>query len=283
MTTTIELGDTKIRYASIAEARAQGGLRLVLGNYTIPGPWREVCKSLFQVKRIPFVPVVTGNAGTSDAAMGMGGSQSELIAWTGQASQPVAVWNDERPRASWIDQLNLAERLAPEPALVPAGIEDRVRMFGLINEIAGEFGLTWYKRILTIHAKVSAPAGPDDSARPFFDHVGAKYGYSAAHGARAAGRIVEVLDALDAQLARQRAAGHRYLMGPTLTALDLHWACACGFLDPLPPELCPMATAFRSPDIYGNGDPAIARALTPALRAHRDFIYETHLELPVVF
>jgi hypothetical protein len=44
-----------------------------------------------------------------------------------------------------------------------------------------------------------------------------------------------------------------------------------------------MASAFRSPDIYGNADPLIAAALSPALLAHRDFIYRQHLELPVVF
>ena len=85
--------------------------------------------------------MVTGDAGVSDLKMGMDGSQSELRAWTGQSSQPVAIWNDERPRSSWIDQLNLAERLQPDPSLVPAALSDRSLMFGLINEIAGEYGL----------------------------------------------------------------------------------------------------------------------------------------------
>jgi hypothetical protein len=42
-----------------------------------------------------------------------------------------------------------------------------------------------------------------------------------------------------------------------------------------------MADAFRG--AYGNRDPRIAAALTPALLAHRDFIYDTHLEMPMVF
>lgn len=282
MSTTIELNDTRLRYASIAEARHMPGLRLVLGNYAVPGPWREACKGIFHVKGIAYTPVVTGNAGTSDAAMGMGGTQSELQAWTGQSSQPVAVWNDERPRASWVDQLNLAERLAPSPSLVPADIEQRVRMFGLINEIAGEFGLTWYKRILTIHAQVSQ----QDAAtrgQEFFAFMGNKYGYTTAHAEVAVSRIVAVLTTLDRQLAAQPGSGPRYLIGGALSALDIHWAVACGFLEPLPPELCPMASAFRGPDLYGNSNPAIAAALTPALLAHRDFIYERHLELPIVF
>jgi glutathione S-transferase len=282
MSTNIELGDTKLRYASIAEARTMTGLRLVLGNYTIPGPWRESCKALFYVKQIPYVPVCTGDAGTSDVAMGMQGSQTELMAWTGQASQPVAVWNDERPRSSWIDQLNLAERLQPDPPLIPAGIADRMLMFGLVNEIAGEYGLGWLKRLLTIdHHLTSLASGAE--GREFFEFLGRKYGYTPELAAAAPGRIVEILGTLDAQLAAQQRAGRRYLVGDAISAADIHWATFCGFFDPLPPECCPMTSAFRAPHLYGTDNPDIARALTPALLAHRDFIYDAHLEMPIVF
>ncbi|CAN0447820.1 unnamed protein product, partial [Phaeothamnion confervicola] len=84
-------------------------------------------------------------------------------------------------------------------------------------------------------------------------------------------------------LRAQQRQGRRYLIGDGLSAVDIHWAVHCAFLNPLPPELCPMASAFRNPDTYGNDDPLIAAALSPALLAHRDFIYEQHLELPVVF
>ena len=282
MSTTIELNDTHLEYHSIADARAMGGLRLVLGKYTVPGPWREACKGLFHVKGIPYASVVTGDAGTPDAAMGMHGTQSELQAWTGQSSQPVAVWNNERPRASWVDQLNLAERLQPEPPLVPAALGERMLMFGLINEIAGEYGLGWQKRVLTVHSRLhtlESGAG----ARSFFEFMGGKYGYSEVIAAAAAARIASILTTLDAQLAAQQRAGRRYLVGDHLSAVDIHWAVHCGFLNPLAPELCPMASAFRHSDIYGNADPVITAALSPALLAHRDFIYAQHLELPVVF
>ena len=282
MSTTIELADTRVKYFSIAEARGMSGLRLVLGNYAIAGPWREACKSIFQVKGIAFTPVVTGNAGAPDSAMGMHDTQSELREWTGQASQPVAVWNGERPRANWIDQLNLAERLATTPRLIPSDIQARVLMFGLINELAGEYGLSWLKRVLTVHAKMSQAECPPDT-RKFFAFMGDKYGYTPAWGATAPGRIATILKTLDIQLAAQQSAGRQYLIGEGLSALDIHWAVHCGFLNPLPPALCPMASAFRHPDIYGNADPLIAEALSPALLAHRDFIYRQHLELPVVF
>jgi len=51
----------------------------------------------------------------------------------------------------------------------------------------------------------------------------------------------------------------------------------------MPEDRCPMCTDFRNPNLYGTPNAAIERALTPALRAHRDYIYERHLELPMVF
>jgi hypothetical protein len=44
-----------------------------------------------------------------------------------------------------------------------------------------------------------------------------------------------------------------------------------------------MATDFRHPHLYGTVNDDIDRVLTAPLRAHRDFIYEMHLQLPIVF
>ena len=278
---TIELTDIKLNYVTLAEARRMSGLRIVLGAYPIPGPWRESCKGVFQVKGLTYTPVKSANAEASDLAIGMNDTQSELIEWSGQSSAPVVAWNDERPRSTWIDQLNLAERLQPEPPLVPADIDDRVRMFGLGNELLGENGLVWVKRLLMVDGPLKAlPA--TDPQRGFFEFLGQKYGYTPAAAEGAALRIIDILNAFAAQLARQQAAGRRYLIGERLSALDIYWAACCAILDPMPPERCPMADAFRGGP-YGNSDPRIEKALTPALRAHRDFIYETHLELPIVF
>ena len=281
MSAIIQLSDTKLEYVSIATARGMSGLRLVLGNYTLPGPWREACKGLFYVKGLAYTPVVTADAGASDLAIGMDDTQSELLAWTGQASAPVAVWNDERPRSSWGDQLNLAERLNPDPPLIPAKISDRVLMFGLINELAGENGIAWEKRLLMVHGPLSS-LPPGAEGRAFFEFLGAKYGYTPARAATAALRIVEILTTFDAQLTAQKNAGRHYLVGDRFSAVDIYWATFCGLIDPMPPARCPMANAFRG-SAYGNDNPDVARALTPALLAHRDRVYEQHLELPIVF
>jgi glutathione S-transferase len=276
----IELTDLKLHYVPIAEARRMSGLRIVLGAYPIPGPWRESCKGVFYVKGLKYVPVRTGNEGSPDVALGMGGSQSELIEWTGQASAPVVAWNDERPRTSWIDQMNLAERLAPDPPLIPERVEDRVLMFGLANELLGENGMVWVKRLLMVDAPLkSLPA--DDPQRAFWIFLGEKYGYSEAAAERAARRIETIVTAFANQLKSQQAGGRRYLVGDRLSALDIYWAACCGILDPMPPDRCPMTDGFRG--AYGNTDPRIDKALTRELREHRDRIYAEHLELPIVF
>jgi glutathione S-transferase len=279
---TIQIDDIKLHYISIREARRMSGLRIVLGGFAIPGPWREACKGVYYVKGLAYTPVRSSNENASDAMIGIGNSQSELVEWTAQPSSPVVIWNDERPRSMWNDQLYLAERLSPEPPLIPADSDERIRMFGLANELLGEGGLAYSKR----HFMTSVPLAslPEDNPnRALFAYLGGKYGYSEEKLAHASSRIVGILELFDAQLAAQRARGSRYLVGGQLSAVDIYWATTCGFIDPMPEDRCPMATDFRAPPFYGPVNDAIDRALTAELRAHRDFIYETHLQLPIVF
>ena len=274
--------DIKLNYVPIREARALSGLRIVLGAYTIPGPWHEACKGICYVKGLDYTPVRNSNEGASDLQIGMEGSQSELIEWTAQSSAPVMIWNDERPRAQWNDQLFLAERLQPEPPLIPADLADRIQMFGLANELLGEDGLLFYKRhFIVAEPLASLPA--DSPEHAWFTTLASKYAYSEAALARATRRIVEIMQAMHTQLSQQRAGGSRYLIGDRLSALDIYWAASCGFFDPMPEDRCPMGTEFRQPNFYGSVNYEIDTALTSELRAHRDFIYEEHLQLPMVF
>ena len=280
MAQDIQFADIKINYLSIAEARKRSGLRLVLGAYAVPGPWREACKGLFYVKKIPYVSVVTASAGRSDLEFGASGADAELIAWTGQSSAPVAIWNDERPCSSWVDQLNLAERLSSNPPLIPESVEERALMFGFCNELCGENGFAWTKRLAIIYRTLQAlPA--DDPGRGFWSHIGAKYRYTELAGATAPARMARLVRALARQLERQYDDGHHYFIGTRLSALDIYWATFVTMLDPMPSDLCPMATAFRAS--YSNPDPEVQEALSPLLLQHRDFIYRGYLELPIVF
>ncbi len=278
--TDIMLTDIKLDYLPIAQARQLHGLRLVLGAYAVPGPWREACKGLFYVKKLPYQAVVTASAGRSDLEFGIAQADQELLDWTGQSSAPVAVWNDERPCASWIDQLNLAERINPDPPLIPVDLADRVVAFGLCNEIAGEQGFGWTKRLAIIH-RVLPTLPPGDAARVFWNHLAEKYRYTPDAGRRAPARMAAILDALHQQLAAQLALGRRFFFGERISALDIYWATFATLIAPMPPALCPMATSFR--DHYANPDPEVASALSAELLAHRDFIYQEYLELPIVF
>jgi len=271
MTDTITPDDVKLRYVSLAEARAMSGLRLILGARAIPGPWREACKAILYVKKIPYVPV---------ASRGADGTDRELYDWTAQRSAPVAIWNDERPRSTWIEQLYLAERLQPDPPLIPAATDDRIAMFGLANELCGETGFGWSKRLTMIHHGATSPDN-DQATRTFWLQFGGKYGYSPAAAEAAPTRMTGILRGLGARLERQHGAGSRFLIGDRLSALDIYWATFAALLEPLPPELCPMATAYRN--LYVERNPAVLASASPSLLQHREFVYREYLELPIVF
>jgi glutathione S-transferase len=254
------------KYVEVEEGRNMTGLRLVLSP-GVPGPWSEAAKGIFYVKKISYIPV--------RQKMGI---DPVLREWTAQDSAPVAIYNDERPRSTWIEQLYLAERLAPEPALIPKSLDDRVAMFGLSNELCGENGFSWSKRLLLFHTSLTA-LGVSEEVRGLTRVLAGKYGYDPAIVETARARIVEILRAFSARIQEQRRRGSRYLIGNQLSALDIYWATFCAIINPLPDELCPMAPEFRR--AYTNQDPAIAAAVSPMLYEHRDFIYREYLELPV--
>ncbi len=218
------------KYVEIEEARNMPGLRLVLSP-GVPGPWSEAAKGIFYVKKIPYIPV--------RQKMGI---DPVLREWTAQDSAPVAIYNDERPRSTWIEQLYLAERLAPDPPLIPKSIDDRVAMFGYANELCGENGFSWSKRLLLFHANLTAP-GISEKDRGFSRVLSAKYGYDPALVDAARARVVEILQAFARRMEEQRRAGSRYLVGNQLSAVDIYWATFCAIINPLPDDLCPMTFA----------------------------------------
>ena len=250
-------------FVSLSEARALPGLRMAMVRH-IPSPWGQAAKAFFELKRLPFVRAE--RAGDDPEPL--------LREWSGQDSFPVVAWEQERPRTGWAEILFLAERLAPEPALIPADPERRTLMFGLAHEICGEMGLGWCGRLLMIHGALVA-----EPSNAFFTAFGAKYGYSREAAAAAPGRCAAVLQQLDARLAASRAAGGRYLLGTELSALDVYWATFSNLIEPLPPAQCPMPDFFRA--MFTSGDPTTRAALTPALLAHRDFVFQEHLKLPM--
>jgi len=253
---------------SVAEARNMPGLRLVLSP-GVPGPWTEGIKSIFDVKKIPYVR----------ANQDIGGDYSELLDWTAQAAAPIAAWEDEWPRVTWIEQLNLAERLQPEPPLIPDDIHERALMYGLCNELLGENGLVWMRRLMVMQPTMTDPDSQPEELRNFLTFFAAKYHYDGEQAKTAVDRVVEILNTLSEQLANQKAKGSKFLIGDRLSALDIYWSTAAGILDPMPHDLCPMPDNFRA--FYSTIGNEIAAALDPELLAHRDFIYQSYLVLPL--
>ncbi|HXZ84596.1 MAG TPA: hypothetical protein VEI82_03810, partial [Myxococcota bacterium] len=208
-----------LEYVDVARARRLPGLRLVL-TAGGPGPWSEAAKYFFQAKRVPFTAV----------AQIAGSEDPELLAWTGQTSAPAAALDDEPPVSRLSDILLLAERCAPEPALLPSDARGRVWTFGLCRELSGPGGLGWSRRLMLLDANLARQRpGP---AREQSLHFARKYGHSPQAAARAPARVLQILELLADELRAQRKRGSRYLVGDCLSAVDLVWAAFAALFAP---------------------------------------------------
>jgi glutathione S-transferase len=155
-------------------------------------------------------------------------------------------------------------------------------MFGLANELCGEEGLGWQRRLRLLddmRSGAEAPGAPE-AYRETFRSLAARYGYSPESAARSTARTLEIVECLAAQLRAQRAAGRRYLVGERLSALDVYWATFAALIDPLPDEHCRMDPGLR--ESYRERDPRV-RAAAADLLGHRAFVYREHLGLPLDF
>lgn len=250
-----------MEYVQLSDAIEQPGLRLVLTT-GVPGPWGEAAKAIFAVKKIDYTPVRQPPEG----------EREQLFEWTGQLAAPVAMYESERARSGWAEILFLAERLAPEPKLVPGDPRERALMLGLSFEICGEQGLGWTRRLGLL------PPEPEPAASSM------PYRYGVAEGNAVKGhaaRVNEIIGLLAAQLQAERDAGRDFFVGGRLSALDLYWAAFSNLIAPLPHELCPMPDWLR-PIYDASGRPEID-APDPLLLEHRDRIFEEFIGLPLDF
>jgi len=254
-----------IAYVTPAEAIKHKGLRLVLVRGA-PSPWGLAAKAIFEIKKLDYIA----------APLELGGRNEEIAAWSGQNSAPVVAWNDEPPINRWQDIILLAERLAPTPALIPADARQRVLMWGFVNELAGEQGIGWNRRLQGFgRVRNSGKTNPVSEAL-----IG-KYGYDAEAAKTATQRIAGSLAALTAQLKQQQARGVDFLVGEGLSAADIYLVTFLNLVAPLPPEQCPMPDAFRAG--FTAREPEILAALDPALLMHRDRIFHAHFKNPMEF
>ena len=254
-----------MEYLSVEEAKQASGLRLVL-SHSVPGPWGESAKALFDIKGIAYQPV----------AQEGGGPNEELVAWIRHRNAPIALLDDEPPRSSWLEILFLAERLAPSPTLLPEDIDERMLVIGLSSEICSPEGFCWQARMLMLAVQAQHAGDKADQFPMLKD-----YQYSAEAAASALGKLQPILTRLTAQLEAQRGRGSDYLVGDALTAVDVYWAFFSQLLRPLPAEICPMPGFLRKS--YQMLEPLLDEPPAEILLSHRDRILEQHIKLPLEF
>ncbi len=250
-------------YIGVDEAIARKGLRMVVVG-GVPSPWHEAAKGILHIKGIEW------------AAVRLVYDDERLLAWAGQRSGPVAIHDDEPPRAGWNDILLLAERLAPTPALLPQDPAAREQVLELAKMICGEGGVGWTRRLQLIHIGMQGSGGFRGRVGAY---LGKKYGYSTEAGEAAGARVVSMLGRMTTQLKAQHAAGSRYYVGDALTAADVYCATVLALFRPLPPAHCAMDVNTRA--AFETPDAATDAALDPVLFAHRDMMYAERLELPL--
>lgn len=246
-------------YIEFEDAVAADGLRMTVVG-AVPSPWGEAAKGIFHVKGLDW------------SAVRMDPTNRDLVKWSRSASAPSVMYGKEQPRSGSLDILLLAERLAPEPALLPADPMDRALALGMAHEFCGEGGLGWARRL---HLTELGLKGEGGFAEPVAQYLAAKYGYSAEAGAAAHGRVIELLTMFAGRLAAQQAKGQDYFFDCGMTAVDIYAATFAGLLQPLPEEVCAMRPATRA--AFETVDDETIKA-AGGLLAHRDMMYERWLE-----
>ena len=78
-----------MEYVPVEEAKAAGGLRLILTG-GLPAPWSEAAKGVLFARNIDYLPVFQK----------AGDPNEELLAWTGHRNAPTAMNVDEPARVT---------------------------------------------------------------------------------------------------------------------------------------------------------------------------------------
>jgi glutathione S-transferase len=254
-----------MRFVELEEARAARGLRLVVVS-VVPSPWSQGALGLLDLKGLDYVAV---RFRRKDEA---------LERWTGANNAPVAFFDDEPPRRGWAEILELAQRLGGRVSLVPDDEEGRTKLFGLAHDLLGENGLAWSVRLLLTHASFES-GGREGWPTPLAAYLAPKYGYAPERADAARARALAVLARLGRLLAASREAGHEYLLGPTVTALDVYAATTLATIVPMADEQCPLPAPIRQ--AFETLDRQVRDAVPASLLEHREQMFRRHLVLPV--
>jgi glutathione S-transferase len=225
----------------------------------LPGLWAEALKNLCDVKKVQYIRAIH--------PFGDKQAQEGLYKLTAQRSLPTMLYKDEPPRSALIEQINLAERLGATdaPKLIPSDVQERILMFGLLNELAGEGGIVYTVRLM------GGPKSP----------LAVKYGYTPEAAAVGAQKIIEGLTALGKQLESQKAKGSKYFVGSSITVLDVYWATMSLMFGVPGEDIMPRTKQNRG--LLAGFKSANAQGVDlTLLMEHRDYIYHKYLVTPAL-
>lgn len=247
-----------LNYVTTEKAQAATGLRMIVVG-GVPSPWSEAAKGIFHVKRLSWLPVYLDHQ-----------DRAQTI-WAQTDSAPVVFWKDKAPLSETADIVALAQRIAPEPDLLPASMAPDILAF--IDLLTAPNGLGWQRRLQQIHAGMR---GQEGGFHPkIADYLGKKYGYDTEAGEMAAGRADGILKRVSSKLAESG----DFLFGNTLTAADIYCAAFMALFAPLPEELCAMRPSTRR--VFEHISDPVRDTLSAGLLLHRDRVYRDFLETPL--
>ena len=115
--------------------------------------------------------------------------------------------------------------------------------------------------------------------------LGRKYGYSEEASKDAPRKMGEVVKLIDERLAAQEAKGSKYLVGDSISAVDIYWATISTIVIPAGPEI--MARTKQNEGMLKmfagvSMVPQISEAVSERMEKHRDYILHTYCETPAV-
>lgn len=253
-----------MEYKEVKEARSIPGIRLVL-TVGLPGIWSQAAKKMLEYKGLSYIPV----------AQHVGEANADLVAWTGHRNAPVMIYDDQPAISRWQDMIAFIDALKPTPPLQPRESLARALVYGMVNEIAGEWGYGWCGRLLVFQMIASAKAAAGEELLPPMRLMFDQYKYSQDSVEAAPARCADILNMLAAQLHAQRKRGSEFLVGSELTAADIYWACFSNMLEPWPEWACDM-----DPKVRPKGrslEPVILAAKDPILIEHRNMMLKKYL------
>ena len=253
-----------MKYLPIEQVKTMDGLRIA-ACVGAPSPWSLAARALFDHKQTAYTL----------GAQIIADDNAELKQWTGQNSAPVVAFRasaEQEKIATTAEAIVLlAERIQPEPALIPADQQQRAWMFGLLQALAGEDGFGWNRRLMSLSL-----AGGSNKLTGNIRTMAFKYDYSDDAAKRAAKRCAHILQLFSGTLHAQEKQGRPFIVGDQLTALDLYFTIFFGIMyQPLPDDRFPIPAMMRSG--YEVKNATIEQAADAILFTHRDRILDQHL------